>query len=297
MTKIASSVKVTANAKINLTLDITGKRDDGYHKLETIMQSVSLADEVEISLISGGGILLTCDNPRLPQGIDNLAFRAAEHFLAANHIKNPGLRINIKKRIPVQAGLAGGSADAAAVLAGLDALLGAHTSAQALAGIALGLGVDVPFCCQGGTMLASGIGEKLAPLPMLPDCFIVIAKPRESVSTAAAYAAFDRLGDVARPCTRQVCDAIECGSITDVAGGLCNVFEAVTRLPVISLIKDEMRGFGALGACMSGSGSAVFGLFDDPSKAEMCVNGLCCKYQGAFLCHPVRSGCKITELL
>lgn len=150
MLKPQRSAFITAHAKINLTLDITGRRSNGYHELVTIMQSVSLADEVILTLKDSGGITLTCDNSALPQGRGNLAYRAAAAFFAAINQNNISLNIAIKKNIPSQAGLAGGSADAAAVLAGLNVLLGTGLSQQALAAIALKLGADVPFCLTGG---------------------------------------------------------------------------------------------------------------------------------------------------
>lgn len=290
-----NTIEMKANAKINLALDIKGKRSDGYHEVEMIMQSISLADEVSVTRTGTGGIIVTCDNPELPQDTGNTAYRAAEGFFTFNHMDNPGLTIKIIKHIPAQAGLAGGSADAAAVLIGLDALFNTHSDHRLLKKIALLIGADVPFCLYGGTMFARGIGEQLTRLPHLPDCIIVIVKPSESVSTPAAYSAYDRLGYIASRNIRTVCEDLETGSIRNVARGIFNVLEEAAGLPVIARIKAGLLEYGALGACMSGSGSAVFGLFDDAVKAQLCRDALKNSYREVFLCFPEQIGCAVIK--
>jgi len=283
---------VLANAKINLTLDILGKRDSGYHNVEMIMQSIDLADEVTITLTGLGDITVCCNDPLLPQGKGNLAYKAAQRFFELTEIKNPGLLIDIKKHIPFAAGLAGGSADAAAVIYGLNNILNAGQSENLLAKIGVMVGADLPFCLKGGTMLAQGIGEVLSVLPPLPDCFIAVVKPLQGISTAGAYAAYDLLGAKKRPDTQRMIRALECGNLEDVASGLCNVLEEVAAIDSIEQIKAEMLDIGALSALMSGSGSAVFGIFNDAVKATDCVN----VFKGridAFLCKPAKCGLQL----
>ena len=172
-----------AYAKVNLTLDILGVREDGYHELETVFQAIDLCDLVAVSVHRQGGISLRCNLPYLPTDGRNLAVKAAEAFFRAAGVENPGLHINIKKVIPVGAGMAGGSTDAACVLRLLNRAFGLPLSDKKLAETALTLGADVPFCLWGGTALAGGVGEKLKPLSPMPDCFLVVGKPSFSVST------------------------------------------------------------------------------------------------------------------
>lgn len=283
-------VRLLANAKINLTLNITGKRSDGYHEIETVMQSVDLHDELELVKKTAGGILLTCNRPYLPTGRGNLAFRAAELYLARANLAGAGVHIWLRKRIPSGAGLGGGSADAAAVLHGMEALFGAGFNSAALARMGLSLGADVPFCLTGGAAVARGVGEELSPAPVLSGCFLVVAKPRESVSTAAAYAAYDSAPAPRRPQLIRMLAALQDANLRSVGKNLCNVFEETTALPAVRQLVLRMRASGAAGAGMSGSGSAVFGLFEKKKEAEACAQTLLRSGVRVFVCRPAAQG-------
>ena len=283
-------VALLARAKINLTLDILGRRPDGYHEIETVMQSVTLADRVILRRTGRGGVAVESNNLSLPRGRDNLASRAAEAFFRAAGIANPGVSVRIDKRIPVAAGLAGGSADAAAVLRGLNLLFGTHMDEPRIREAGLSVGADVPFCLTGGTCLARGIGERLEPAGTLPTCAIVIVKPIESVSTAAAYASFDRLTSVRRPDTRAMLAALAAGDLAAVCTGLGNVFEQSESLPSVARIREQMRRDGALGVCMSGSGPSVYGIYADEARAGVSAARLRKSSGAVFICRPAAAG-------
>lgn len=265
---------VCARAKINLTLDVTGRRADGYHTVRMVMQSVALHDEVRVVVTQGEkkprGIILTCNLPYLPVDERNLAFRAAELFYKETGVLMGTCEIHIEKRIPIAAGLAGGSSDAAAVLRALAALHATGLTDDELCSIGLKLGADVPYCLRGGTMLAEGIGEALTPLPPMPDCWAVLCKPGFSVSTAAVYAQMNG-GDLPeRPDTAGVLRALQAGDYAGVCHRLYNVMERVTARThaEIGQIKDVLLACGADGAAMSGSGPTTFGLFRSEDKAR-----------------------------
>ena len=271
-----------ANAKINLTLDLTGTLPDGYHAIYTVMQSIDLCDEVTLSLpadgdrarrgFAEGGIRLTCPDPSVPTDRRNTAFAAAEAFFAFLG-EAPAVDIHIDKRIPAQAGLGGGSADAAAVLRGLNALYGEPVPEEKLLAIALAVGADVPFCLAGGTRLCLNKGEVMAKLAPF-SANLVIAKPDAGVSTAAAFRRFDaavaldhpRNDDFLFHFARQAYDDAFC-----CAG---NLFEQLTDVPAGAAIKSSMRGSGAYYAAMSGSGSAYFGLFRSAQDAAAAAGRL-----------------------
>lgn len=300
-------ITVAANAKINLTLDITGRRPDGMHEVEMVMQSAGWYDGIAVERTAGDGVRLEIENAASPQGdatfpqgsatlplgADNTAVKAAGLFFEAAGLAPCGLLIHIVKRIPVAAGLAGGSADAAGVLTALDALFETKLGADGLYDAACRIGADVPFCLTGGTMLARGTGVVLSPLPPLPACFLVIAKPAESVSTAGAYARFDAASSVRRPDTAGMLGAFGCGDLPGIAARLCNVFETVTAGEAVRQIKRAMREDGALGAAMSGSGSSVFGIFADRRAAENCCARLKPLCPQTTVCAPVAAGCEI----
>lgn len=248
------------------------------------MQSVSLADTVRIS--RGEGIAVSCSD-RWLSGEGNLAARAAELFFNETGIR-AGADIFIEKKIPVAAGLAGGSADAAAVIFGLNRLYGTGLPAEKLCKIGLCAGADVPFCIIGGTMLVRGIGEIISPAPTLPDCFLVIAKTGEKSSTGSLYAQYDENGAKKRPDNKAMKSALESGDIKAVAAELCNVFEEL--VPQSSNLKSKMLEYGALGASLSGSGPAVFGIFDSEKKAADCVKAI---GEAAHLCRPATAACLI----
>lgn len=285
------SLTLSAPAKLNLTLDILSRRPDGYHEMSMVMQSVSLCDTVRLELGEPGPIRCESGLSYLPSGRENLAVSAALAFQAATGRSVEGLRIVLEKRIPVCAGTAGGSSDAAAVLRGLDALTGTGLDPLALAEIGAAVGSDVPYCVLGGTALAEGRGERLTPLSPLPSCTIVLCKPRSSVSTPALFQAWDRLaGRRLRPDTAGVLDALAAGDLAGVARRCFNVFE--TALPPrqrqeVASIKQRLIDGGALGAAMSGSGPTVFGLFDRPEAAERAARALRADCPETFLTVPV----------
>ena len=236
---------VEARAKINLTLDVTGRRDDGYHTVKMVMQSVALHDDVRVAVTQGErkgkGILLSCNLPYLPADARNLAYRAAELFYEKTSALLGTCEIDIVKRIPVAAGLAGGSTDAAAVLRALNALHETGLSDEALCEMGLALGADVPYCLRGGTMLAEGIGEVLSPLPAMPHCFVVLCKPPFAVSTKDVYQQIDAAELPDRPDTDGLCKALEAGDFDGVCKRLFNVMEQVTAKKRRQI--DEIKTF------------------------------------------------------
>ena len=285
------NVTVEAPAKINLTLDVVGRRDDGYHLVETVMQAVDLCDRVTVRRTDKpGAVSLLCDDARVPDGPDNTAVRAAAAFFAACGLPNPGVEIGLRKRIPLQAGLAGGSADAAGTLVALDRLMDTRMTAAELCAVAETVGADVPFCVLGAAAYAEGIGTILTPLPSLPDCAVVIAKPLDGVSTAEAYRLVDRAALTRRPHTGAAVDAVCAGDLAAVAHGLCNVFEEALALPEVAAIGQVMREHGTLGCRMTGSGSAVFGLVDNEEAARRCAAALRRDYDEVFQCRPCPHG-------
>lgn len=276
-------------AKINLTLDVTGRREDGYHLLETVMQSISLADTVHLRVLDTPGIQLSCTKPGIPCGPANTAWRAAELFLK-HHNLDCGVAVGIEKRIPSEAGLAGGSADAAAVLTGLSRLFETNDTPETLCELGVQIGADIPFCIQGGTKLARGIGEILEPLLPLPDCCLVVCKPPVNVSTRAAYERIDQGNLPVRPDTPAMLQAFQTADLPQIAHLACNMFETALEIPEVAAIRAKMLRHGALGACMSGSGSAVFGVFDSNDQALDALSALQSQYPMTFLCLPVQQG-------
>lgn len=283
-------ITVNAAAKINLFLDITQLLPNGYHSLYTVMQSVGLYDTVELEKTKGGKISLTCSEKTLPVNKDNIAFKAAEAFFRSANIKNSGLQIHIEKRIPLSAGLAGGSADAAAVIAGLNRLFEAGLDTVQLNQIGLGIGADVPFCLTGGTMLAQDIGGVLSPLPALPDCFIVLAKPEQSISTVEAYKAYDNFDYIRHPNGPVMLYQMLNGDLNDICLAMGNVFEQCVEVPGRVDIKDVMRNCGALCSQMTGSGPSVFGIFTDEKAARLCAKKLAGSVKDVFVIKPADSG-------
>lgn len=265
-----------AYAKLNLTLDVREKTGDGYHNVVTVFQSVEFGDTV--TFIPGEGPLLAkTDLPFLPSGEKNLAVRAAQHFFRETGVKAFGGVIEIRKNIPVCGGLAGGSSDAAAVLRILNRLCGTNLSGSELEKLSEPLGSDVPFCVAGGTALGEGRGEKLTRLPPLPECGVVICRPDFASSTPELFRALDEQKIRSRPDTPGMLKAIEKGNLSAVAHRVFNVFEAV--LPrrwaqTVNETKNLLLETGALGACMSGTGSAVYGLFADRSAAERAAGAI-----------------------
>ena len=276
-------------AKLNYSLDVRAKRPDGYHDLTMVMGSVSLWDDVDVTLRRDGRIEARCSLPWLPRDRRNLAVRAARVFFDAMNDPLCGADIHIKKRVPVGAGMAGGSTDAAAVLRALNALTGMNFSVERLRDLALAVGSDVPYCITGGMMLAEGRGEVLSPLPELPGGWIVICKPPFSVSTAELFGRIDKRRITAHPDTQGLCAALRAGDLSGVARRMYNVFEeALPRSSAeIGSIRGTLLGAGALGAVMTGTGSAVFGVFEDRAAAAAAHDGLLRTYRECFLVRPV----------
>ena len=261
-------VTVEANAKINLTLDILGKRPDGFHEVAMVMQTIGLHDTLVMEKTERD-IELSINVPWLKADEKNLAWRAAE-LIRQEYGLEGGVRIELTKRIPVAAGLAGGSADAAAVLKGMNDLYGLQLDEEKLCELGARLGSDIPFCIMGGTMLATGRGEVLTRLSDMPETWVVLAKPRISVSTAWAYQNYDEQGAERHPDNEAIKQAIDRGNRKAVAGLLCNVLESVTikKYDVIAEYKQMMLDKGAMASMMSGSGPTVFGLAKSREQAE-----------------------------
>ncbi len=281
-------MRVKAYAKLNLTLDILGKRPDGYHDLRMVMQSVDLADEVAITPSAGKGRMST-NLSYLPADGRNLAQMAASAFRAATG-KGGAVDIAIEKHIPVCAGMGGGSSDAAAVLRAMNEMTGAGLSLPELAEIGRQVGSDVPYCVLGGTALAEGRGELLTPLPPLPPCWVAICKPHFPISTPLLFAQADGKRLTCRPDTDGLLRALEAGDLTGVSRRLYNVFEDVLeprRRREVDAIKAALIDCGALGASMSGSGPTVFGLFDREEPARAAVARLSAQYQDVFFAKTV----------
>ena len=278
-----------AFAKINLSIDIVGRRADGYHAMRMVMQTVSLRDEVRIAVSPGEGVRVRTNLPYLPQDGRNIAARAAAAFFEAAGVTGYRTEIDIIKRIPVGSGLGGGSADGAAVLRGLNRLFETGLSARELERIAEGVGSDVPFLVRGGTQLAEGRGEILSPLPPLPQCAIVICKPVFSVSTPELFARVRCEKIRLRPDTEGLLQALGEGSLSGVARRMYNGFEDVLHKgrDEVEAIRGVLWDHKALGAVMTGTGSAVFGLFDDMDAARAAFEALRERYDGCFRTEPV----------
>ena len=263
-------MEVRANAKLNLTLDVLGKRPDGYHDLRMIMQSVELADVLNLEYNETGELRVCTNLHFLPNNEKNLAAQAALRWWEARGEKPRGLDITIEKRIPVCAGMAGGSSDAAAVLRALNVIEDRRRSPEMVARVGELVGSDVPYCVIGGTALAEGRGELLTRLPPLPHCWVVLCKPEFSISTPALFAKIDSVRLRCRPDTQGAIDALEAGDLAGVARRLYNVFEDALpdrQRARVSDIKNVLIQCGALGASMSGTGPTAFGLFDSEDRA------------------------------
>lgn len=282
------STKEAARGKLNLALDVLSKRPDGYHDMRMVMQTVDFGDELSISLRKDGKITVSVGWHYLPTDERNIAVKAARAFFERLGESGAGADISIEKKIPVCAGMGGGSADGAAVLRALNRLTGDPFSLTQLEKLAEGLGSDVPFCVAGGTVLATGRGEILEPVSPLPDCFIVICKPRFSVSTPELFARLDTLPRKLRPDVNGMLDCLDQGDLRGTAQRMFNVFEAAlpTGAEAVAGIKRTMLDLGALGAVMTGTGSAVFGVFEGETQARDACERLARRYKEVFLTVP-----------
>lgn len=286
-------IKVKAYAKINLMLDIVAQRTDGYHDLFMIMQSIGLYDTITVTETKSKKITISCNIDSIPLDEKNIAHKAATAFFKATKIKNKGINIDIVKRIPHAAGLAGGSADGAGVLVALNQLTGANLTDDELCAIGVKIGADVPFCIKGGTLLAQGIGDVLNKVKPLRKCYILIAKPDIGVNTAFAYSQFDKCGKIHTPDKFGMLCAMQGRDLNDIAIRMENVFEQFIDVPNKVEMKCIMRDCGALGVCMSGSGPTVFGIFDNKEKAQKAADMLVDYAKDIAVTTPVSRGCKI----
>lgn len=286
-------VTVKSYAKINLMLDILSTLPNGYHDLFMVMQSVGIYDTVTVTKTETKSIKITCDVPSIPLGENNIAYKAASAFFSYTKKVNCGIEIDIIKKIPHAAGLAGGSADAAGVIVALNEIFETKLSEKKLIKIGSLVGSDVPFCILGGTMLAQYTGTVLSHLPDLNEEFVIIVKPEQSVSTGAAYAAFDSAERVRHLGTREmlsaVCNSDREGYLTEIG----NTFEQFIDVPDRVVIKGIMREHNAAASCMSGSGPSVFGIFNNAFDAQNCIAEMKEHFDEAYLCSFVNKGCEI----
>lgn len=288
-------VKIKAYAKINLMLDIVAKRADGYHDLFMIMQSIGLYDTITVTQNKSKKITISCNMDDIPLDEKNIAYKAADTFFLSTKKKNKGLHIDIVKRIPHAAGMAGGSADGAGVLVALNALTDAGLTEDELCEIGVKIGADVPFCIKGGTLLAQGIGDVLNKVKPLRKCYILIAKPDVGVNTGYAYKQFDECGKIHTPDKLGMLCAMQSRDLADIASRMENVFEQFIDVPNKVDIKSIMRENGALGVCMSGSGPTVFGIFDDREKANAAAENLKVYAKDIAVTVPVSKGCRLVK--
>ena len=279
----------SAFAKLNLTLDVLGRRTDGYHDLKSLMQTISIRDDIEIDVGTGKPWCLKCDKEEIPADARNLAWKAAKIYLDAMNRDPDGIEIRIAKRIPSGAGLGGGSADAAAVLRALNRHYGDPLSLPALAELGAQVGSDVPFCTVGGTAMVEGRGERLRKLPDMPDCVFVVCKPDFSVSTPELYRKIDECAIAVRPDNRAMENAILSGDLGRVAENVCNVFDPVVTAEHLELnyIKSICNSYGSLAQQMTGSGSAVFAIMPSFEYAAVVCNMLKENYPQVFIAKPV----------
>lgn len=268
------SFKLKAYAKINLGLDVVKKLPNGYHQVKMMMQTVGIYDELTLEKAKEG-VTVTTDSGELPTDENNLIYKAARLMRETYHIKE-GVKIHLQKNIPIAAGMAGGSTDAAATMKGMNLLFGLEIPIPELMRISVAIGADVPYCILGGTALAEGIGEELTPLIPAPSCFVLVAKPDISVSTKFVYEHLDATGISIHPDIDGMVAAIGNGSLQGILDRMENVLESVTvpAYPVIDAIKERMLELGAAGSLMSGSGPTVFGIFLNKSTAESALEQL-----------------------
>lgn len=278
-----------AYAKLNLTLDVLDKRPDGYHDLKSVMQTISIRDDVEIDIGTGKPWSMQCSDDTIPADERNLAWKAARMFFDTIGKDPGGIEIRIHKRIPVEAGMGGGSADAAAVLRALNKHYDNPFSILALAELGASVGSDVPFCTLCGTAMAEGKGERLRKLPDMPDCVFVICKPDFSSSTPALYKKIDEMTIAVRPDHQAMESALLAGDLGKIASNLCNVFDPLVTQEHLELnyIKSIFNSYGAVGQQMTGSGSAVFAIVESFEYAAVICNMLKENYPQVYIAKPV----------
>lgn len=278
-------ITINAPAKINLYLNVLNKRKDDYHNVEMVMQTVNLFDVITIKKTNKTEITLT-STYNFKNKEENTAYIAAKNFLEYINLKNEGIHINIQKKIPLGAGLAGGSSDAAAVLLGLNKLFECNFTKNKLAKLGEKIGADVPFCIFGGTMLATGIGTILSPLPPIKNCYFVIVKPKFSISTKTAYQSLNNILSKKNKSIKNIISAIKSNNLKTISKNIYNKFEEVIKNEELSQIKNLLNNKGALNSCMTGTGSAIYGIFDNKEKAIYCKKVLDKYYKESFLVIP-----------
>lgn len=268
-------MRLRALAKINLGLDVIRKREDGYHEVRMIMQTINMYDQLEIDIKEEPGISITTNLPFIPTNENNLVYKAAKLLMDEFHIEK-GITVELQKFIPVAAGMAGGSSDAAATMIGMNRLFGLGLTVRQLMERSVSIGADVPYCLLRGTALAEGIGEKLRPLPPCPNCYVLIGKPSISVSTKFVYEKLDAGNIEEHPDIDRILEGLQWHNLNKISDNMGNVLESVTipAYPIIEEIKNHMKEHGAVNAMMSGSGPTVFGLFDDKMVAERACEAL-----------------------
>lgn len=266
--------RIKAYAKINLGLDVVRRLENGYHEVKMVMQTVGIYDVLEFQRTEGG-IVITTDSGELPTDENNLIYKAAKLMMETYHISE-GVKIHLEKHIPIAAGMAGGSTDAAATLKGMNRLFDLGCTLKDLMELGVKIGADVPYCVMGGTALAEGIGEKLTPLAPAPDCYVLVAKPDINVSTKYVYEHLDAQEIVKHPDIDGMVEAIAEESLQGILDRMENVLETVTvsAYPVIQTIKDRMKELGAINSLMSGSGPTVFGIFVEKDMARRAYDKL-----------------------
>ena len=266
--------RIKAYAKINLGLDVVRRLENGYHEVKMVMQTVGIYDVLEFQRTEGG-IVITTDSGELPTDENNLIYKAAKLMMETYHISE-GVKIHLEKHIPIAAGMAGGSTDAAATLKGMNRLFDLGCTLKDLMELGVKIGADVPYCVMGGTALAEGIGEKLTPLAPAPDCYVLVAKPDINVSTKYVYEHLDAQEIVKHPDIDGMVEAITEESLQGILDRMENVLETVTvsAYPVIQTIKDRMKELGAINSLMSGSGPTVFGIFVEKDMARRAYDKL-----------------------
>lgn len=289
------NLKVLAPAKINLGLEILNKRPDGYHNVDMIMQSVSLYDALEVS-ISGDGAISIESNVNIGcETKKNIIYKAIKCFFEFTGIKNPGIFVYINKSIPICAGLAGGSSDAAATIVALNKLFDKELLQEDLMKIGSKVGSDVPFCICGGTVRASGRGDILIPINSKVKYHLVIVKPDVNISTANAYEESEHVKGENTGAIDKISFAISSGDLPLMCSSLFNRFESVVNIKEIDFLKNKLIALGANGALMTGSGSAVFGIFEDYVNAKKCHEIMVKNYKQSFLCEPIENGANIVD--
>ena len=273
-------IKLNARAKINITLDVLRKREDGYHDLSMIMQTINLCDNITINTTENNNIEMTANYSWLPCDERNLVYKAAALMKEKYNIKE-GLKIHLTKNIPVAAGMAGGSSDCAATLIGIRNLFKIKADDNELMALGKTLGADVPYCILRGTALAEGIGEKLTQLPSFPNSIVLIAKPPINVSTAAVFGNFDLNNVKKHPDNKKIIELIKNKDLKGICDNMCNVLETVTvkNYPIIADIKKAMLEYDAIGSLMSGSGPTVFGFYENYDKALVALKNIRSKFR------------------